>query len=326
MSSFEMDLKSCGQLPNVWHRYVDDVFSIAHKDKIMDVLNILNNRHATIKFTSETEENGKLPFLDLMLNRIQNKIEIGIYHKPTTTMRTITSDSHTHIAHKQAAFHFLAYRLCRLPLNIYEYMKEYAYMKETAIVNGYSTELVEKLVRKHAKRVKTSNLTTLFSQREPEQKQRMAITFVPEITNKLKRKFNEFGLELVYKNENKLVNLLCTNRTKKPPLSKSGIYMYECNDCGRKYYGQTKRSLECRFKEHVACIRLNHPYKSAIAEHALKDGHEDVNIENLTLLKQVRDEKRLDVYEAIYIQKDDNALNQDRGNVESCLFTLIDQM
>ena len=265
MSSFEIDLKASGKLPRVWHRYVDDVFSIVHKDKIMDVLNILNNQYTSIKFTHETEVNGKLPFLDLMLNRVQGKIEIGVYHKPTTTMRTITSDSNTHIKNKHAAYHFLAYRLCRLPLNIFEYMKEYAYIKETAKVNGYNIDLVENMIRTHSRKVRESNLTTLFSQRELEQKQRMPINFVPEITNKLKQKFNELDFVLVYRNENKLANLLCSNRTKKPPLSKSGIYEYECDVCHRKYYGQTKRSIECRFKEHVACIRLNHPYKSAMA-------------------------------------------------------------
>lgn len=126
MAAFETDLKSCGLLPRIWHRYVDDVFSIVHKDKVMDVLNVLNDRYKSIIFTHETEENDKLPFFDLMLNRRENKIEVGIYHMPTTTMRTITSDSHTHIRHKHAAYHFLAYRLCRLPLNIHEYMKEYA--------------------------------------------------------------------------------------------------------------------------------------------------------------------------------------------------------
>lgn len=130
-------------------------------------------------------------------------------------------------------------------------------------------------------------------------------------------------MDIVYKNDNKLLNLISSTKSKKPPLSKSGIYEYECDVCHRKYYGQTKRSVECRFKEHCACIRLNQPNKSAIAAHALVDGHDNVNIENLKLLLPVREERRLDVYEAFYIQKnEENTLNQDRGNIESCLFAL----
>lgn len=323
MSAFEMDLKSCGLLPRVWHRYVDDVFAIVEKNEIQNVLTMLNSKYNSIKFTFETEIDGKLPFLDLLLQRTNNKIEIGVYHKPTTTMRTITSDSHCHIQHKLAAYHCMVYRLCRLPLSIANYMKEHAYIHETARVNGYGSQIVDKLIYKHARKVNNSNLTTLFSQVEREQRQRVAMNFVPEITNRLKTKFNEYEMDIVYRNDNKISNLLGSTKNKKPPLSKSGVYVYECDECQRKYYGQTKRSIECRFKEHCACIRLNHPYKSAIAAHALVDGHENVSIQNLKLLKQVRDDRRLDVYEAIYIQSDANTLNQDRGNVESNLFALI---
>lgn len=323
MSFLEMELKTNDQMPRIWHRYVDDVFSIVRKDDVTNVLSILNSKYSSIQFTHEIEINGKLPFLDLMVHRINGRIEFGVYHKPTTTMRTITSDSHCHIQHKLAAYHCLVFRLCNLPLSIAEYMKEYTYIKETARVNGYRTDMVDKLIRTHSKRAQASNLTTLFSQRECEQKHRVPITFVPEITNRLKSKFKEFEFDIVYKSENKLSNILCANKTKKPSLSKSGIYVYECDVCHRKYYGQTKRSIECRFGEHLACIRLNHPYKSAIAAHALVDGHSNVNIENLKLLKQVRTEKSLDVYEALYIQKDANSLNQDNGNITSNLFELI---
>lgn len=48
-----------------------------------------------------------------------------------------------------------------------------------------------------------------------------------------------------------------------------------------------------------------------------------VTINNLKLLKQVNEDQRLDAYEAFYIQNDDTALNQDRGNIESCLFSHI---
>lgn len=127
----------------------------------------------------------------------------------------------------------------------------------------------------------------------------------------------------MYRNDNKLSNLLGSTKDKIPNIHKSGIYCYTCSVCNKKYYGQTKRSIEVRFKDHIQCIRLNHPYKSAIASHVLVDGHDNVNKENLELLKQVFDERRLDAYEAYYIQKDEDALNQDTGNISSCLFKLI---
>jgi hypothetical protein len=51
-----------------------------------------------------------------------------------------------------------------------------------------------------------------------------------------------------------------------------GVYRIPC-ECGRVYIGQTGRSVDIRIKEHQRHIRLNHPDKSAVAEHSIDQGH-----------------------------------------------------
>lgn len=41
MAAFEIKLKKDGLLPRVWHRYVDDVFAIVHKNEIKNDTGIL---------------------------------------------------------------------------------------------------------------------------------------------------------------------------------------------------------------------------------------------------------------------------------------------
>lgn len=248
---------------------------------------------------------------------------MAVYHKPTTTMRTITADSHCPIQHKQAAYHSAVHRLCRLPLSIQNYKNEYEYIKETARVNGYDSYLIDKLIKKHSKKVLRSNLSTFFSLPDTQSNRRISMQFIPEITNKLKSKFNEHGYEMVFRNERKLLNLLGSTKDKTPLLKKSGIYEIECKKCKRKYYGQTKRSIETRFNDHKSYIRLNQPNKSAIASHVIFECEENINIENVKLLHQVNDDRRLDAYESYYIQCDESALNLDCGNIQSCLFGRI---
>lgn len=324
MANFEMTLKEWGILPRIWHRYVDDIYAVVHMSEVNDILEILNGQFETIKFTCEQENDQKLPFLDLELQRKDNKIEVAVYHKPTTTMRTITSDSHCPIQHKQAAYHSAVHRLCKLPLSISNFKREYEYLKETARVNGYNPDLIDKLTKLHSKKVTRSNLSTFFSLREEEEEySRVSMRFEPNITNKLKTKYRENGMEIVYRNECKLMNLLGSTKDKTPLLKKSGIYEIECGKCKKKYYGQTKRNIETRVKDHKSYIRLNQPNKSAIASHMIFECKENINIENVKLLQQVNDDRRLDAYEAHYIQCDNNALNLDRGNIESCLFSRI---
>lgn len=147
--------------------------------------------------------------------------------------------------------------------------------------------------------------------------------FVPEISNKISKKFREHDMQLVFSNNNKLKNLLGSTKDKIDNMMKSGIYTIKCGDCDKIYYGQTKRTIEKRFKEHINYIRTNQHQKSAIATHVLEQNHFNVGLNNLTLKKQVTDDRKLDAYESYFIQNDRNSVNSDNGNINSILFSLV---
>ena len=69
MEDFENKaLASTDRPPSLWLRYVDDTFT---KLKAVDVEHFskhLNSLDSNIQFTSEQEEDGKLPFLDTCVN------------------------------------------------------------------------------------------------------------------------------------------------------------------------------------------------------------------------------------------------------------------
>ena len=69
----------------LWLCYVDDTFNAVHKDRIDDFHKHLNRQNADIQFTIEIEENGKIPFLDCLVTRDNNKLKTTIYRKPTHT-------------------------------------------------------------------------------------------------------------------------------------------------------------------------------------------------------------------------------------------------
>jgi hypothetical protein len=50
-----------------------------------------------------------------------------------------------------------------------------------------------------------------------------------------------------------------------------GVYRIPC-ECDRVYTGQTGCSVDIRLKEHQRHIRLEHPDKSAVAEHSIDQG------------------------------------------------------
>ncbi|XP_055918432.1 uncharacterized protein LOC129950524 [Eupeodes corollae] len=187
MCKFESDLKKEGKLPRIWHRYVDDTFAVVKKSEAEKILATINNRFHSIKFTFEKEDDTlhTLPFLDLEIKRKGKNVEFSVYRKPTSTDRYITNDSYCAYNQKIAAFHSMVYRLCRLPLSVESYMKEYQQILHIADVNGYDKLVIDHLIKKHSKKLKLSNISTLFDQNTSSNKHRVTLPFTPNITNKL---------------------------------------------------------------------------------------------------------------------------------------------
>jgi hypothetical protein len=61
-----------------------------------------------------------------------------------------------------------------------------------------------------------------------------------------------------------------------------GVYRIPC-ECGRVYTGQTGRSVDIGLKEHQRHVRLEHPDKSAAAEHSIDQGHR-IQVHNASIL------------------------------------------
>ena len=76
--------------PKLWLRYVDDTFVIwSHSSSSLEKFHShLNAQNPSIQFTMEEESEGRVSFLDVMVERGgDSKITTTIYRKPTHTDR-----------------------------------------------------------------------------------------------------------------------------------------------------------------------------------------------------------------------------------------------
>ena len=72
--------------PLLYRRYVDDCFLLFRRSEHVQLfLTYLNRQHTNIRFTSEVERDGKLPFLDIVIFRSNGKFSTSVYRKPTFT-------------------------------------------------------------------------------------------------------------------------------------------------------------------------------------------------------------------------------------------------
>ena len=92
------------------------------------------------------------------------------------------------------------------------------------------------------------------------------------------------------------------------------VYSLKCETCQDEYVGETMRALEVRSKEHRDAIRLNHPEKSAIAEHVLeRNGSHDIDWTNVRMIYRATGMKERKVQEAFAIEERKPAMNRDKG-------------
>ncbi|XP_055847146.1 uncharacterized protein LOC129912767 [Episyrphus balteatus] len=330
MCKLEREMKDEEIFPRIWWRYVDDTFAVVKKSDVERVLNLINSRHSSIKFTYELENalDHTLSFLDLKIKRFGSKIQFDVYRKPTTTDRYITHDSYCSYQNKIASFNSMIYRMCRLPLSVADYKNEYEHILHLAQVNGYKKSLIDQLIKKHTQRIKKKNCSTLFSQNTENinTDRRVALPFVPKICNQLKHTFSKANLTIVNSNKNKLSSSLGSSKDAKPMKKKSGIYEINCSTCSSKYIGQTKRAVECRIAEHQRYIN-NKDIQKAVAAHAFDLTHTEPHnmtplLDNYKLIKSVPLPSKLDAYESINMSITENLMNIEESPITSNLFAL----
>ena len=90
----ELALETAPTRPRLLERYVDDTFCILRKGSTKELLHHLNRVRPTIKFIVE-QEDGTLPFLDMLLRRREDgSLDVSVYRKPTHMDRYLHFESH----------------------------------------------------------------------------------------------------------------------------------------------------------------------------------------------------------------------------------------
>ncbi|KAG4075532.1 hypothetical protein HA402_003357 [Bradysia odoriphaga] len=201
---------------------------------------------------------------------------------------------------------------------------------DIGVVNGYKRNSIEieRIIRKHERKKELLNYSTFYGlKKEPEdeEKTRVSIEYVPDITRALRPIYSANNIELVHRSGNNLRQHLGSSKDKVLEIHKSGIYQVKCQeDCDYRYIGRTVRRAKTRFGEHMADWINDDENGSAVAAHLLSHNHE-ITDDQLSILRPYSDKYKIDYMEAVYINKhrEKPLLNKVFG-ITSPLLTLVD--
>ena len=127
--------------------YVDDTF-LLFKDKshVTPFLNYLNDQHINIKFTVDEEKDNKLPFLDVSIERVNNKFQTSVFRKNTFSGLGTSFFSYTPFLFKINAIKTLIFRGYQLSSNFTTLHQEFDFIRKFFVDNGFPSSLIYKCI------------------------------------------------------------------------------------------------------------------------------------------------------------------------------------
>ena len=125
------------------------------KNQVSTCLTELNNLHKNINFTVEEEENGRLPFLDILITRTADMtFTTTTYCKPTSTGLLTNFTSFTAYAYKTGLIRTLTDRACKINSTVQALQHDLKRISDTLQKNMFPRNIINRVMstteEKHA--------------------------------------------------------------------------------------------------------------------------------------------------------------------------------
>ena len=107
----------------------------------------LNEIHPSLGFTMQLEDNGKLPFLGMVITRNGARLDTKAYVKPTNTGLLLHYQSHVDVKYKHSLLKTMSNRAFKLSLNWQFFYQECEGLKMVFVCLHYPETLIENSIR-----------------------------------------------------------------------------------------------------------------------------------------------------------------------------------
>ena len=151
-------------------RYVDDTLVAVNSERDAELfLEYLNGLHHCVKFTMEKEDSGILPFLDILIKRLEDGISTTIYRKKTHSGVYSHYKCFIPEKFKRTLVYTLVDRAWKICSTYQLWHREISYLKTMLMSNGYTRRFIEFQVHRY--------LSTIYDQNAPPPKK---LTYGPD--------------------------------------------------------------------------------------------------------------------------------------------------
>ncbi|XP_055840080.1 uncharacterized protein LOC129907751 [Episyrphus balteatus] len=298
--------------PKIITKYVDDIFIILKSCHVDSTLTALNSFHPKIQFTVEFENNGKLPYLDVLVIRRNNRLIFDWYKKPTSSGRLINFNSKQP---KQVIIN-TAKNFVNRVLDISDIVfrqKNIQIIMDTLLSNSFPLNIIKTLLNQYFNPLVQINSVanvTPFSYK--------SIVYIPNLSNRMLNApiRNKDNVRIAFKSANILRSSLFSNL--KGELNKNEksniVYKIKCLgdgiiNCPSVYVGTSMQKLKNRLAGHRSDINSGHSHKTALALHCIDEGHRP-DFNNVDIIQTEKHYSKRMLLEMLHILNTDNTVNR----------------
>ena len=229
----------------IYRRFVDDTFLLFRSKEHIEKFRLyLNCQHPNIKFTSEIEENNSISFLDIKINRDNNRFLTSVYRKPTFSGVFTNFDSYIPLSYKSGLISSLLIRSFKLCSNFEIFHREIIFVKDIFKMNGCTSHFIDKCAK--------TFLDKIFIEKKvfsvAERKELVSVfPFIGEkslqlrfrLVKSIQQNLNLCSLNLIFQSPCKLHTLFKFKDYLDKKNCSNLIYRYTCSNCNVTYYGKT---------------------------------------------------------------------------------------
>ena len=259
MCNIEEQLINQNKMPAFYNRYVDGTLSkMPDVSSASEFLSTLNGIHPSVSFTMELEDNGKLPFLGMVIIRNGPRLDTKVYRKPTDTGLLLHYQSHVDAKYKHSLLKTMLNRAFKLSSNWQFFHQECERLKGIFARLHYPETLVENTIRHFIETKVTENACP--KQRVSDERDapvRIVLPFKDQKSaNAVRHQLGDLNRKIDADVYPVYTSLKIKGKIKpkehKPPIAnqQNVVYYFKCGLCDADYVGFTSRHLHQRVEEH----------------------------------------------------------------------------
>ena len=296
-----------GSKPYVYKRFVDDIFAVFENEKeALEFFTYINSKHQNIKFTMDKSENGKLPFLDILIFE-NNPVKTSVYHKDTFTGLYLNFKSFAPFQYKKRLVGTLLDRTYKINSSWVGFDIDVKELFKFLIKNLYPSVLLDKILKDFLDRKMEQNVENSSSQTEQESFTYLTLPFLGDISKNVQRKIkslckkyckDDFKLNLVF-STTKTRSYFSTKDAIPECFRSSLVYRFDCARCNSCYVGRTRVHFDERRKQHLETDLQSGVYKHLQRNPLCKSAN---GIDSFSVIDFAKNDFDLSLKEAMHIK------------------------